>query len=119
MPRPIKQGLDYFPIDVDFFQNKKINTNAKKMLFDIADNAIINIDDEAGKRYLSEIPCPAKITQPNRHNTPRYKNLLSPNKESGRLHKTKKMIYPIISKIVDTFIKSFLLYFDVSTGNKN
>ena len=24
MPRPIKQGLDYFPIDVDFFQNKKI-----------------------------------------------------------------------------------------------
>ncbi len=33
---------------------------AKKMLFDIADNAIINIDDEAGKRYLSEIPCPAK-----------------------------------------------------------
>lgn len=33
---------------------------AKKMLFDISDNAIINIDDDAGKRYLSEISCPAK-----------------------------------------------------------
>ncbi|MBQ9375328.1 MAG: UDP-N-acetylmuramoyl-L-alanyl-D-glutamate--2,6-diaminopimelate ligase [Ruminococcus sp.] len=33
---------------------------AKKMLFDISDNAIINIDDEAGRRYLSEISCPAK-----------------------------------------------------------
>ena len=24
MPRPLKQGLDYFPIDVNFFQNKKV-----------------------------------------------------------------------------------------------
>lgn len=33
---------------------------AKKKLFDISDTAIINIDDEAGRRYLKEIPCPAK-----------------------------------------------------------
>lgn len=33
---------------------------AKKLLFDISDSAIINIDDEAGRRYLKEIPCPAK-----------------------------------------------------------
>lgn len=33
---------------------------AKKMLFDISEKAIINIDDEAGRRYLKEIPCPAK-----------------------------------------------------------
>ncbi len=33
---------------------------AKKILFSISDNAIINIDDDYGKRYLSEISCPAK-----------------------------------------------------------
>lgn len=33
---------------------------AKKMLFDISDNAIINIDDESGRRYLKEISCPSK-----------------------------------------------------------
>lgn len=33
---------------------------AKKLLFSISDNAIINIDDEYGKRYLREITCPAK-----------------------------------------------------------
>lgn len=33
---------------------------AKKKLFDISESAIINIDDEAGRRYLKEIPCPAK-----------------------------------------------------------
>lgn len=33
---------------------------AKKILFNISDSAIINIDDEAGVRYLNEIKCPAK-----------------------------------------------------------
>lgn len=33
---------------------------AKKILFTISDNAIINIDDEYGRRYLKEICCPAK-----------------------------------------------------------
>lgn len=33
---------------------------AKKLLFDISDKAIINIDDEYGKRYAREIPCPYK-----------------------------------------------------------
>ena len=33
---------------------------AKKLLFDISESAIINIDDEAGIRYLKEISCPAK-----------------------------------------------------------
>ncbi len=33
---------------------------AKKKLFDISKSAIINIDDEAGRRYLKEIPCPVK-----------------------------------------------------------
>ena len=33
---------------------------AKKILFTISDNAIINIDDEYGRRYLKEISCPAK-----------------------------------------------------------
>jgi UDP-N-acetylmuramoyl-L-alanyl-D-glutamate--2,6-diaminopimelate ligase len=33
---------------------------AKKILFSMADNAIINIDDEYGRRYLDEISCPAK-----------------------------------------------------------
>jgi len=31
---------------------------AKKMLFDISDRAIINIDDEYGRRYAREISCP-------------------------------------------------------------
>ncbi|MBO4868031.1 MAG: UDP-N-acetylmuramoyl-L-alanyl-D-glutamate--2,6-diaminopimelate ligase [Ruminococcus sp.] len=33
---------------------------AKKMLFDICDTAIINIDDKYGERYTKEIPCPFK-----------------------------------------------------------
>ena len=33
---------------------------AKKILFSISDNAIINIDDEYGRRYLEEIEIPAK-----------------------------------------------------------
>jgi UDP-N-acetylmuramoyl-L-alanyl-D-glutamate--2,6-diaminopimelate ligase len=33
---------------------------AKKLLFGISDTAIINTDDDYGKRYLSEITCPAK-----------------------------------------------------------
>lgn len=33
---------------------------AKKLLFSIADNAIINIDDDYGRRYLNEISCPSK-----------------------------------------------------------
>ncbi|WP_294479923.1 UDP-N-acetylmuramoyl-L-alanyl-D-glutamate--2,6-diaminopimelate ligase [uncultured Ruminococcus sp.] len=33
---------------------------AKKMLFDISDTAIINIDDKYGERYTKEIPCPYK-----------------------------------------------------------
>lgn len=33
---------------------------AKKLLFDISDTAIINIDDEYGVRYTKEIPCPYK-----------------------------------------------------------
>ncbi|MBQ8965062.1 UDP-N-acetylmuramoyl-L-alanyl-D-glutamate--2,6-diaminopimelate ligase [Ruminococcus sp.] len=33
---------------------------AKKLLFDISDTAIINIDDEHGVRYTREIPCPCK-----------------------------------------------------------
>lgn len=33
---------------------------AKKLLFDISDTAIINIDDESGVRYTKEIPCPYK-----------------------------------------------------------
>ena len=33
---------------------------AKKLLFDISDSAIINIDDEYGRRYAQEIPCPCK-----------------------------------------------------------
>ncbi len=32
---------------------------AKKLLFSICDKALINIDDDAGKRYLKEITCPA------------------------------------------------------------
>lgn len=31
---------------------------AKKLIFDICDFAIINADDEAGRRYFSEITCP-------------------------------------------------------------
>lgn len=26
MPRPIKKGLTYFPLDVDFFRDRKIKT---------------------------------------------------------------------------------------------
>lgn len=33
---------------------------AKKLLFDISDNAIINIDDDYGKRYAREVPCAVK-----------------------------------------------------------
>ena len=33
---------------------------AKKLLFDICDTAIVNIDDDYGKRYVSEITCPVK-----------------------------------------------------------
>jgi UDP-N-acetylmuramoyl-L-alanyl-D-glutamate--2,6-diaminopimelate ligase len=33
---------------------------AKKLLFTISDNAIINIDDEYGRRYIKEIGCPYK-----------------------------------------------------------
>lgn len=33
---------------------------AKKLLFGICDTAVINIDDEYGRRYLREITCPAK-----------------------------------------------------------
>lgn len=33
---------------------------AKKLLFGISDKAIINIDDDYGKRYASEISCPYK-----------------------------------------------------------
>ena len=33
---------------------------AKKLMFDICDSAIINIDDDYGKRYASEISCPFK-----------------------------------------------------------
>jgi UDP-N-acetylmuramoyl-L-alanyl-D-glutamate--2,6-diaminopimelate ligase len=33
---------------------------AKKLLFGICDAAIVNTDDEAGRRYLSEISCPSK-----------------------------------------------------------
>ncbi len=33
---------------------------AKKLLFGISDTAIINIDDEYGKRYAKEVPCPVK-----------------------------------------------------------
>ena len=33
---------------------------AKKLLFGICDTAVINIDDEYGRRYLREINCPAK-----------------------------------------------------------
>ncbi len=32
---------------------------AKKLIFSLCDKALINIDDEAGRRYLSEISCPA------------------------------------------------------------
>ena len=31
---------------------------AKKLLFDISDTAVINIDDKYGARYAKEIPCP-------------------------------------------------------------
>lgn len=33
---------------------------AKKLLFGLCETAIINIDDEYGRRYLKEIACPAK-----------------------------------------------------------
>ena len=33
---------------------------AKKLLFGISENAIINIDDEYGRRYVSEVSCPVK-----------------------------------------------------------
>lgn len=33
---------------------------AKKLLFGICDTAVINIDDEYGRRYLKELSCPAK-----------------------------------------------------------
>lgn len=32
---------------------------AKKKLFDLSDAAVINIDDEYGRRLTQEIPCPA------------------------------------------------------------
>ena len=33
---------------------------AKKLLFDISDTAIINIDDDYGRRYVKEVPCPVR-----------------------------------------------------------
>ncbi len=33
---------------------------AKKILFDISEKAIINVDDDYGRRYVKEISCPAK-----------------------------------------------------------
>ena len=33
---------------------------AKKILFDISDTAIINCDDEYGRRYIKEVTCPVK-----------------------------------------------------------
>lgn len=33
---------------------------AKKLLFGISENAIINIDDDYGKRYVREVSCPVK-----------------------------------------------------------
>lgn len=33
---------------------------AKKILFSLSDNAIINIDDKYGKRYAEEVSCPVK-----------------------------------------------------------
>lgn len=33
---------------------------AKKLLFDVTDTAVINIDDKYGVRYTNEIPCPYK-----------------------------------------------------------
>lgn len=43
---------------LDYHKTKENYFLAKKMLLDNADTAIVNIDDEAGKRLLSMKPCP-------------------------------------------------------------
>ncbi len=42
--------LDYHKDMEDYYQ-------AKKMLFDVCDHALINVDDEYGKRLFSEVEC--------------------------------------------------------------
>lgn len=45
---------------LDVHGNMEAYYQAKKLLFGICDKAVINIDDEAGRRYISEISCPVK-----------------------------------------------------------
>ncbi|MBE7034781.1 MAG: UDP-N-acetylmuramoyl-L-alanyl-D-glutamate--2,6-diaminopimelate ligase [Ruminococcaceae bacterium] len=44
---------------LDFHKTMENYYLAKRMLFDVCKQAVVNIDDEAGKRIASEVTCPA------------------------------------------------------------